>query len=114
MPIYVYEGKTLNGSVEKGKAEYLNINAARESLRGKGIFINSIKEETASMNIEFNFKKNIPYQDLAIFCRQLHFGLAAGIPMLRAIGMIKDQIEHKKLKSILTNVYEEIESVKPI
>lgn len=109
MPIYVYEGKTLNGSVEKGKAEYLNINAARESLRGKGIFINSIKEETASMNIEFNFKKNIPYQDLAIFCRQLHFGLAAGIPMLRAIGMIKDQIEHKKLKSILTNVYEEIQ-----
>ncbi|CUO75750.1 type II secretion system F family protein [Clostridium disporicum] len=109
MPIYVYEGKTLNGSVEKGKAEYLNINAARESLRGKGIFINSIKEETASMNIEFNFKKNIPYQDLAIFCRQLHFGLAAGIPILRAIGMIKDQIEHKKLKSILTNVYEEIQ-----
>ena len=29
--------------------------------------------------------------------------------MLRAIGMIKDQIEHKKLKSILTNVYEEIQ-----
>lgn len=109
MPIYVYEGKTLNGSVAKGKSEYSNINEARESLRGKGIFINSIKEETAGMNIEFNFKKNIPYQDLAIFCRQLHFGLAAGIPMLRAIGMIKDQIEHKKLKSILTNVYEEIQ-----
>lgn len=109
MPVYIYEGKTLNGSVAKGKAEYLNINEARESLRGKGIFINSIKEENASMNIEFNFKKNIPYQDLAIFCRQLHFGLAAGIPMLRAIGMIKDQIEHKNLKSILTNVYEEIQ-----
>lgn len=109
MPVYIYEGKTLNGSVAKGKAEYLNINEARESLRRKGIFINSIKEENASMNIEFNFKKNIPYQDLAIFCRQLHFGLAAGIPMLRAIGMIKDQIEHKKLKSILTNVYEEIQ-----
>lgn len=109
MPVYIYEGKTLNGSVAKGKAEYLNINEARESLRGKGIFINSIKEESASMNIEFNFKKNIPYQDLAIFCRQLHFGLAAGIPMLRAIGMIKDQIEHKRLKSILTNVYEEIQ-----
>ena len=109
MPVYIYEGKTLNGSVAKGKAEYLNINEARESLRRKGIFINSIKEENASMNIEFNFKKNIPYQDLAIFCRQLHFGLAAGIPMLRAIGVIKDQIEHKKLKSILNNVYEEIQ-----
>ena len=109
MPIYVYEGKTLNGSVAKGKAEYFNINEARESLRGKGIFINSIKEETASMNIEFNLKKNIPYQDIAIFCRQLHFGLAAGIPMLRAISMVKDQIEHKKLKKILNNVYEEIQ-----
>ncbi len=109
MPIYVYEGKTLNGSVAKGKAEYFNINEARESLRGKGIFINSIKEETASMNIEFNLKRNIPYQDIAIFCRQLHFGLAAGIPMLRAISMVKDQIEHKKLKKILNNVYEEIQ-----
>ena len=45
---------------------------------------------------EPNIKKGIPFDHLAILCRQFYFTLSAGVPMLRAIGMIKDQIEVKK------------------
>ena len=109
MPIFIYQGKTISGSVVKGKADYSSNVEAREHLRSKGIFVTSIKEESKSNNIEFSFKKAISSRDLAIFCRQMHFALAAGIPMLRAIDMIKDQIENKKLKKVVDNVYEEIQ-----
>ena len=107
MPIFLYEGKLLDGSKVKGTAELKTKYDVRYMLREKGIFPVSITENKAS--IEFSFKKTIPFESLAILCRQFYFTLSAGIPMIRAISMIKDQIQHKKLKSILGNVFEEVQ-----
>ena len=107
MPIFLYEGKLLDGSKVKGTAELKTKYDVRYMLREKGIFPVSITENKTS--IEFSFKKTIPFESLAILCRQFYFTLSAGIPMIRAISMIKDQIQHKKLKSILGNVFEEVQ-----
>ena len=107
MPIFLYEGKLLDGSKVKGTAELKTKYDVRYMLREKGIFPVSITENKTSL--EFSFKKTIPFESLAILCRQFYFTLSAGIPMVRAISMIKDQIQHKKLKSILGNVFEEVQ-----
>ena len=107
MPIFLYEGKLLDGSKVKGTAELKTKYDVRYMLREKGIFPVSITENKTSL--EFSFKKTIPFESLAILCRQFYFTLSAGIPMIRAISMIKDQIQHKKLKSILGNVFEEVQ-----
>ena len=107
MPIFLYEGKLLDGSKVKGTAELKTKYDVRYMLREKGIFPVSITENKTSL--EFRFKKTIPFESLAILCRQFYFTLSAGIPMIRAISMIKDQIQHKKLKSILGNVFEEVQ-----
>lgn len=107
MPIFLYEGKLLDGSKVKGTAELKTKYDVRYMLREKGIFPVSITENKNSL--EFSFKKTIPFESLAILCRQFYFTLSAGIPMVRAISMIKDQIQHKKLKSILGNVFEEVQ-----
>lgn len=109
MPVFLYEGKSLKGSKIKGSVKLNNKDDVRSMLRSRGIFPISIIESTINTNLEFNSKKEIPYNSLAIFCRQFYFALSSGIPMLRSIEIIKEQIEHKKLKSILHNVYDEVQ-----
>lgn len=109
MPVFVYEGKSLDGSISKGVMEAEDKEDVKEALMNKGIFPTSIRENSKGATLEFSIKKGIPFENLAIFCRQFYFALAAGVPMMRSIAMIKDQIEHKKLKSILEDVYEEVQ-----
>lgn len=109
MPVFLYEGKSLKGSKIKGSVQLNNKDDVRSMLRSRGIFPISIIESSINTNLEFNSKKEIPYNYLAIFCRQFYFALSSGIPMLRSIEIIKEQIEHKKLKSILHNVYDEVQ-----
>lgn len=109
MPVFIYEGKMLDGSLSKGKAEVDNKEQLKHMLRSKGIFPISITEESKITNLEFSFSKGIVYKDLSILCRQMHFALSSGIPMLRTLDMIKKQIENKRLKNILENVYEEVQ-----
>ena len=109
MPVFIYEGKSLDGSVTKGIMEAEDKEEVKESLRNKGVFPTSIRENNKGANLEFSIKKGIPFEHLAIFCRQFYFALAAGVPMMRSIAMIKDQIQHKKLKNILEDVYEEVQ-----
>lgn len=109
MPVFIYEGKMLDGSLSKGKAEVDNKEQLKHMLRSKGIFPISITEESKITNLEFSFSKGIVYKDLSVLCRQMHFALSSGIPMLRTLDMIKKQIENKRLKNILENVYEEVQ-----
>lgn len=109
MAIYIYEGKFLNGSVTKGKLYAINKEDVNLLLRERGIFPITIVEEGQGSSLGINFKRKIPYKDLAIFSRQMHFALTAGIPMLRTLDMVKEQIENVKLKNILAKVYEEVQ-----
>lgn len=109
MPVFLYEGKSLDGSSVKGMIELETKDDVKEMLRNKGIFPTAVRENNKGATLEFSMKKGIPFEHLAILCRQFYFTLSAGVPMLRAIAMIKDQIEHKKLKKILDNVFEEVQ-----
>ena len=109
MPVFLYEGKSLDGSTVKGMIDLETQDDVKEMLRSKGIFPISVRENNKGATLEFNIKKGIPFDHLAILCRQFYFTLSAGVPMLRAIGMIKDQIEHKRLRKILDNVHEEVQ-----
>lgn len=109
MPIFLYEGKSLDGSKVKGMVELETKDDVKYMLKEKGIFPTSIMENNKGATLEFSLKKGVPFENLAILCRQLHFTLSAGVPMVRAISMVKDQIQHKKLKKILENVFEEVQ-----
>lgn len=109
MPVFLYEGKSLDGSTVKGMIDLETKDDVKEMLRNKGIFPTFVRENNKGATLEFSMKKGIPFEHLAILCRQFYFTLSAGVPMLRSIAMIKDQIEHKKLKKILDNVFEEVQ-----
>jgi type IV pilus assembly protein PilC len=109
MPSYQYEAKTLQGSIIKGKMEAENENAVRASLRERDYYPNNIKLANRSMDIDFSRYAKVSTQSISIFCRQFSFTVSAGMNILKAIDVVGEQTENKKLRNILKEVRSDIE-----
>ncbi len=112
MPLYKYEARDLNGKLLKGKIELNNIDELRKVLKQKGFFLTKYDTGRQSLNIDFDMLKKIPKKDISIFCREMYFALSSGITILQSLDIVKGQVENKKLKNILKNVYDEVEKGK--
>jgi type IV pilus assembly protein PilC len=53
--------------------------------------------------------KSVSIKDISIFCRQFSFSISAGITILKALEIVKEQTENSKLKKILSAVFEEVQ-----
>lgn len=112
MPLYKYEAKNLEGKMLKGKLDVGNLDELRKVLKQKGFFLTKYDAEGQSFNIDLSMLMKIPKKDISIFCRQMYFSLSSGITVFKSIDIVKNQIENKKLKNILNNVFDEIEKGK--
>ena len=109
MAIYQYEAKTIDGIVLKGKMEGLDEDMVNLSLRKKNYYPVSIRRYKESQNITMDNFKKVSIKDISIFCRQFSFSITAGITILKALEIVKDQTENSKLKKILNTIYEEVQ-----
>lgn len=57
-----------------------------------------------------NFKKRVSTKSLVIFTRQLATLVAAGLPLVKALRTLHDQLEKGTLKDIIKTVADEVES----
>lgn len=112
MPLYKYEAKNLEGKILKGKLDVSESDELRKTLKQKGYFLTKYDIESKSLNIDISMLMKIPKKDISIFCREMYFALSSGITILKSIDIVKSQVENKKLKNILNNVYDEIEKGK--
>ncbi len=55
------------------------------------------KTKKSLASIELTPKK-VKAKDLSLFCRQMHTMLHAGMPLIRALGVMSEQLEHPTLK----------------
>lgn len=114
MPNYIYRGKTPDGKITRGSLEAPDKKTALESLQSKGILVISIdgaeevvkKLRPALKRLKFRTS----LQDLALFARQLSTLLDAGIPLLRCLQIIKEQVESKPLYIALEQIIKDIEA----
>ncbi len=112
MPLYKYEAKNLEGKILKGKLDVGNLEELRKVLKQKGFFLTKYDTEGQSLNIDLSMLMKIPKKDISIFCRQMYFSLSSGITVFKSIDIVKNQVENKKLKNILNNVFSEVENGK--
>lgn len=112
MPLYKYEAKNLEGKMLKGKLDVENLDELRKVLKQKGFFLAKYDTEGKSLNIDLSMLMKIPKKDISIFCRQMYFSLSSGITVFKSIEIVKNQVENKKLKNILNNVFSDIEKGK--
>lgn len=110
MPVYAYEGKTKQGAVRKGKMEAVDEEAIIASLREIDVYPISIKpyRETA-FNIDLAQYKRVTLRDIYIFCREFSYVISAGIGIVRAMDIMKEQTENPRLKKVIHYVSDRVQ-----
>src|SRR4051812_25041852 len=111
-----YEYKTRNtaGKLVKGRLEASNESAAAAKLSGMGLTPVAIKEAAAGtgLNKEISFGgggKSVNLKDLAVMTRQLSTMIGAGLTLLRALTILSEQTQNKKLAGVLSKVSHDVE-----
>ena len=103
MAIYKYVGRDVLDRRKRGVIEADNPEIAREILLGRGIVvIEKLTEDRSILNKELSvpFLNRVSLKDILVFTRQLYAMVHAGIPLVQALRIIKEQIPNKTLKNI--------------
>lgn len=115
MPVFEYAGFDRQRKKAAGIIEAESEKAARMKLRKMGVFPQSMsleggaKKLSLSSNVDFSsWTQRIKIQDIAMMTRQLASLLSAGIPLVESLTALVDQIEHVKLRKVLSQVREKV------
>ena len=112
MPVFVYEAKNVQGVLLKGKMEASDERTVTLMLREKSYYPVKVKLYKESLNVDLASLKKISLKDISIFCRQFSVIISAGISIIKAVEIVKEQTENPKLKKILLVVNQEIQKGK--
>lgn len=106
MPLYTYVAFNKKGKEEKNIIDAPSLQAARNKLKLKGLYVRSISEDREKEERElFPFLSKmlyrIPRKEVGLFSKQLGTLLGAGIPLDKCLLSIIDQVENIYLKKVL-------------
>jgi len=108
METFLWEGKDKRGKKIKGERVGRNEMIVKAELRQQGIIPGRVKRKPKPL---FGASgKRITAGDIAVFTRQLATMLYSGIPLVQAFGIISQASENPRMKKLLTDVRNEVES----
>jgi len=110
MQVYIWEGKTRQGKIQKGEIEAVSEPAVRMQLGRQKITPSKIKAKPKDLfeNIAF-FQPKVTENDLVIFTRQFSTMIDAGLPLVQALDILSSQQDNKTFKKILVQIKGDIE-----
>lgn len=113
MPLYTYVAFNKKGKEEKNIIDAPSLQAARNKLKAKGLYVRSISEDREKEERElFPFLSKlmyrIPRKEVGLFSKQLGTLLGAGIPLDKCLLSIIDQVENIYLKKVLIEMRADI------
>ncbi len=104
MPNFKYKSCTQKGEIITGT---FSANAEEEviaMIRHNYQYPMSIEPESQLLET-INYKRKTSSKDLSIFCKQFHAMLRAGVPIVRALDIMRVQITQKSLREALEKVF---------
>jgi type IV pilus assembly protein PilC len=108
MSIFRYVAKEKTGKTVTGTIDMTTEAEAVKDLHKREWVVISIKLEKKKLRISGG--KNIKLDDIVIFSRQLATLIDAGIPLVQALGILSEQIEHKHFQIIVAQIKQDIEA----
>ncbi len=110
MITYKYEGVSKDGMNVNGVLSAYDEFEAVASLREKLSIVTNIEPVAEKKGIELfgSGKIKVKAKDLAIMCSQFSIILQAGLPIVRSVEMVADQVTDKALKEKMKKVAEDI------
>jgi type IV pilus assembly protein PilC len=109
--VFTYKAINQNGEILQDQMEGSNTMAVAISLKQQGLFVIDVKEQStiSEKDIFAPFKK-IKLRDLVVFSRQFSTLINAGMPIVRALYVLSEQSENKKLEDVIDAVRGDVEA----
>jgi len=114
MPVFAYRALSETGRPVEGMKEAESPKGLRSALRREGLYLTEVVGEQRSQaaSPEVNVRRwvlgRIKADDLAIMTRQLAVLVGAGIPLVDALTALVEQVEHERLKRVVSNVKQRV------
>jgi type IV pilus assembly protein PilC len=111
MTVYLWEGKTPQGALQKGSVEAANEAAARLLLRKQNIQLARIKEKPKDIFADIALlQPKVTAKDLVLFTRQLSTMIDAGLPLISGLEILANQEPNKTFQKILLQIKADVEA----
>lgn len=107
--VFQWEGKTRQGSVQKGEIAAKNKDEVLALLRRQNIQPISVTEKSREIRFSFGGQK-ITDKDVVIFTRQLATMIDAGLPLVQCLDILGSQADNKSLAKVINQVRTDVES----
>ena len=112
MDVYVWEGRSRKGTMERGEISAANEAAVRLALRRQQI--QAIKIEAKPKDIlkrlKFSRRKKVKEKDIVVFTRQFATMIDAGLPLVQCLEILSSQQDNATLKEVLLKVKADVEA----
>lgn len=110
MPKFLYTALDQNGNKLKDKIEAQNKETVASLLKSRNLMPIKIEEENV-FNKDISLMANATFsaQDIALFARQFAILLRAGISITTSLDILREQIENKKVATVVGRVYEDVQ-----
>jgi type IV pilus assembly protein PilC len=110
-----YTSRNQSGKVVKGKLEAPSEAQALGKLQSMGLSPLSVAEgkPASGLNMDISlkgFEKGVDLKSLAVMSRQLSTMISSGLALLRALHILGQQTENKKLKAVMAQVATDVET----
>ncbi len=107
---YAYKVRDKSGNLVTGTLVADNERLVLERLREMGYTPLEVGKEKKGLNFEINLKaQKIKLKEVAIFSRQFATMVNSGLPILRALSILSDQVSNKELAKTLVSVRNDVE-----
>ncbi|MFN7171753.1 MAG: type II secretion system F family protein [Fimbriimonadaceae bacterium] len=109
MPVYSYTLRDNLGGIQKGTAEAETEELLRQRFSEQGFTVTEI-EVIRARSKKYRSPGRVSQKNLAVFCRQFSTMVDAGVSLVRCLDVLAQQTNDPKLKKILIDLGERVES----
>ena len=113
MPAFRYEALDAAGRPRRGLLDAASARAARDALRGEGLFPTAI-DSTSGRRMERADATRLSPGVLALLTRQLSTLVVSGMPLDQALAAVAEQADHPGAVRVLTAVREQVAAGEPL
>jgi type IV pilus assembly protein PilC len=112
MDVYVWEGRSRKGTMERGELSAANEAAVRSALRRQQIQAIKIEAKPKDLlqGLRFARRKKVKEKDIVVFTRQFATMIDAGLPLVQCLQILASQQDKVTLKDILLKVKADVEA----
>ncbi len=110
MSTYTFKAMDLAGAAMRGQVEAETKQAVSDQLKARGLVVLDVGEKHASRELNLTMFERVKLSDLAVASRQLATMVSSGMTILRALYVLEEQTENKKLLEALSAVRKDVEA----